>query len=243
MSALFSLFQTPERLLDLEPEELAALLMEYLNGLSTEERRKLNMGNFVRGVKFGGSYNPEVVRRVVAEAWAVCKREGFLAEDPDSAGWDFITRRGQKVRNQSDLTEALAAKLLRRELLHPKIAEQAWPDFIRGNYESAVFSAFKEVEVAVRAAGGFSDREIGTDLMRKAFDSKNGPLTDQLLQLPEREAMAHLFAGAIGLLKNPSSHRHVAFDDAEEAAELIGLASYLMRIVDSRRVSRPSTSG
>jgi len=41
--------------------------------------------------------------------------------------------------------------------------------FLRGDYDVAIFQAFKEVEVAVRTRGGFSATDIGTDLMRRAF--------------------------------------------------------------------------
>jgi hypothetical protein len=51
----------------------------------------------------------------------------------------------------------------------------------------------------------------------------------------EREARAHLFAGAIGSYKNPQSHRHVGLEDPDEAAEIIMLANHLLRIVETRR--------
>jgi hypothetical protein len=50
----------------------------------------------------------------------------------------------------------------------------------------------------------------------------------------EREAMAHLFAGAIGLFKNPSSHRNVG-PVPEATAELIYFAKYLLRLVEEAR--------
>ena len=69
--------------------------------------------------------------------------------------------------------------------------------------------------------------------MRKAFHKDNGNLTDTNQPLAEQEAIGHLFAGAIGYCRNSLAHREVNLT-AEEAVELIFLASYLLRIVDSR---------
>jgi hypothetical protein len=63
-----------------------------------------------------------------------------------------------------------------------------------------------------------------------------GPLTDTQLPAAEQEAMANLFAGAIGLYKNPQSHRHVP-THPEDAAEVIVFASQLLRIVDRLKPS------
>ncbi|WP_311879195.1 TIGR02391 family protein [Microbacterium forte] len=46
----------------------------------------------------------------------------------------------------------------------------------------------------------------------------------------EQQAIADLFACAIGAYKNSASHRTIRFDDAVEAAVVIRLADLLLRI-------------
>ena len=87
----------------------------------------------------------------------------------------------------------------------------------------------------MRAAGKYAATDIGIDLMRRAFHPTKGPLAKMSDPEPERDALAHLFAGAIGSYKNPHSHRTVAITDANEAQEMVMLASHLLRIVDDRR--------
>jgi hypothetical protein len=96
-----------------------------------------------------------------------------------------------------------------------------------------VFEAFKEVEVAVRQTARLTDRDIGVDLVRKAFEKRTGPLREINGTDSERDAMAHLFSGAIGMFKNPRSDRWATLTDPDEATEMVMFANDPLRIVDN----------
>lgn len=261
---LFELLPNAEHLLSLEPEELAGpLLLSLLSLDGTESMRPEGiisyqamssvLDNISESKKkdLNLNYPPEYQDKVLfalMEAWQWLQREGFVAPSPTSLSsirsartitTYFITRRGLRVETSEDLESYRKVDLLPKARLHPIITQKVWSLFLQGDYDTVVFQAFKQVEIAVRKAGNYDDTDIGVPLMRKAFHVEDGNLTDPDQQPAEKQARSDLFAGAIGSLKNPGSHREVEIT-VEEAAEVIIFASHLLRIVDSCNLSETS---
>ena len=158
------------------------------------------------------------------------KRDAYIFQK-SSVESSLFTAIPVRIRDRGDQSNIA---FLQPEILHQSLAGRVYDLLISGAYDTAVFEAFREVEFAVRQASNLAAEDVGVWLMRRAFDKRHGSLTDARVPEAEREATAHLFAGAIGLFKNPRSHRHAPIADPIEAVELILLASHLLRIVDSR---------
>ena len=240
MSEIFTLLPDPEILLALEIEELAGYVLEYLNsreGSNSLNRNNISMPYVVHGYP---QERRDEVHRAIMEGWMWLERESLIALRPGGQGnWYFITKRGLRLANAQGIREYRRADLLPREFLHPIIAQRVWTSFLQGDYGTAVFLAFRGVEIEVRNAGNFGANDYGVSLMRSAFHIDNGPLTDRNAPRGERDSILNLFAGAIGYYKNPLSHRDVVIEDPVEAAEMIILASHLMKIIDTRRNQNP----
>ena len=247
MDTLQSLFPDADMLLAMDPEDLAPVLLRLARGrlqsggmFWPEAVTQITIGTGFAATQDIGYpyYRKQQIEALLNEAWNCLRRDSLIMPAPGmngKNGYMVLTRDGEEASSAEGFERLRAAKGFPKALLHPSIANKVWASLMRGDLDQAVFISFRAVEEAVREAGGYALTDIGTDLMRKAFDPNNGKLTDLTHPKAEREALGHLFAGAIGSYKNPHSHRTVNLTDPREAQEQVMLASHLLGIVDTRR--------
>lgn len=238
-----------ELLLALAPEELASKLLSLTKQRAEAGRLQhgmLHPSNFIGELAQGGRDAPpygqhhEEVVLAVTEAWAWLEAQCLIVPAPDTNGrngWRVLSRRARALQDDADFKTFVGGQLLPKALLHHLIAEKAWLSYMRGEYDTAVFQAMKVVEVEMRMASNLGPELVGVKLARAAFKNGTGPLTDKEAEEGEQEAMGHLFAGALGVFKNPHSHRFVEVNDPADAAAIIMLASHMMRVLSARHIA------
>ena len=239
MPPIHFIVSDPQTLLALETPEAALFLLQHLasSNEGSSPMRPVLMGNFFNPAASPANAYPAQFREAITEhlimAWQWLLRENLLIPAPGNrGGWVCVSSRGHKAVTKEAFDKYRHAALLPQGMLHPSIAATAFSAFLRVEYDIAIFAAFRALENMVREVCKYPNQAVGVKLMRDAFDLKSGPLTDKILASGEQEAMSNVYAGAMGLFKNPTSHRLNAFTDPEQAVSLVLFANYLINQVE-----------
>ncbi len=163
------------------------------------------------------------------------ERDGYIMQDPTQSAdvFKILTEKGRRVVELSleemKLTSIDIDQLLSRDELRDIVRN----DFIGGDFESAIFKAFRLLEERVRAKAREPASSIGVNLMTAVFRPNGGVLRHpQALVDSEKEALHGLMRGAIGWFKNPSSHRTVGYSNDQQAAHVFAFANLLLDLTD-----------
>jgi len=223
---------SPAEAVALPIDELAIRLLRWL----AQRDRPVSRSTLTDVAAWQGADTAEVLPNFVmalAEAWDWLTSHGLLSRQAGPVTDDlwFVTRLGRDLARDDKALPRLRATQRLDVDLHPRLSHRIRPQFLLGEYELASFAALREVEIRVRELTSASNADYGVKLMDLAF-REGGPLSDPALEPSEREATKALYRGAIGVFKNPPSHRQVEFDDPTQAAEVVLFADLLLRLLD-----------
>jgi uncharacterized protein (TIGR02391 family) len=238
MKQLRTLVPDARTILGMHTAELAGYVLESLLSAGREEQGSWHRRNYCSQVMLdygdrnnGGNMDVGIA---CSTAWAWLESNGLICRHPEQDNdWFLPTRRAREVGDRDGLSVVISNQELPEEFLHAELLVNARPLFLQSRFDTAVFEAFKSLEVAVRTASKLGHDLVGVALISRAFHPEDGPLSDKTVEKGERVALMNLMAGAIGSYKNPASHRKVGIT-AEEARDMLMLASHLLKIVDGR---------
>ena len=101
---------------------------------------------------------------------------GLICRHPEQDNdWFVPTSRGRQVRNHQGIRELISNEQLPEHFLHAEFIANVRPLFLQSRFETAVFEAFKTLEVEIRTAAGLGDDSIGVSLVIEPFTLKMAP--------------------------------------------------------------------
>ncbi|WP_439622328.1 TIGR02391 family protein [Gemmata sp.] len=162
------------------------------------------------------------------------ERDGFIWQEiGQSEAFKVLSDLGEEVVERDLADMRLPSIDLDQLLSRDDLRGLTRDDFNSGDYETAVFKAFRHLEEYVRFKAKEPASSLGVALMSAAFSQSNGKLKHPAAAVStEQEGLHQLMRGAIAWFKNPSSHRTVRRDDAQQAAHVLAFANMLLDLVD-----------
>lgn len=249
---LAKLFPETKNLLAVSKEILGLVLLKELHEYD-QKRQKCDVLPSIGLIKYNSAIDlnsplntllKEEVEEKIRSAWKYLEYQNYITLDPSQRGKDIytdyikLTKEGIDAANNTDNSSFGEFNKFSWEHLHPLIKDKVKKHFQNKHYENAVSDSFKAVEIHVRKACAFGDETFGVDLMRKAFafDKTCGPLVSQNSTEDSNGSPSHLFAGALGLYRNPVNHWHIVLNPLITFHQ-ITLASLLLYEVDGRKIT------
>ncbi len=172
------------------------------------------------------------------EAVQELKNSGLIVRDYTQRDevFQILTAKGKEIAEKQQDPDIFALRL-EEVLKNQDLLFRCLGPFNDGDYELAVFKAFRFVEESVRAKAGLSAEDVGVALMSKALSPSSGKFSIPACAVPaEQEGVYSLFRGAISFFKNPSSHRTINYENRLVAIQAIVVAELLLNILSTAQL-------
>jgi hypothetical protein len=246
-SSIRTLFPTLEAFLDASPIELERAVLRVYRERTDDQLRRMTTPQSIATELFeaGGytSNDPHRRNEVDIRISRASKMldDTQLIQEPDTTngknGFRVISDKGRQIVGEVDFIAARIRSRYSRDMFHADLPDAAWNAFRSGDYDTAVYEAFKALESSIRKKGigqnSIGATDHGVSLMLKAFDVNAGPLTDKAAPKGRTERRRELFSGAFGELRNPVAQGDPKITDPLVAVEEMIAAGMLQRIVDA----------
>ncbi len=170
-------------------------------------------------------------------SWGLANGLLYLNFADPNKGALGVTRLATRLVREGKLRSWLPHNGFSREDLHPQIADACWEAVCSGDYDVAIFKAFRALEeTAVKSVPACIGKS-GRTVFMTAFDDEKGLLVGLHEDIAERRSWRDLFAGAYGAFRNPPAHRSGTKPDAAAVRDELILASLLMRKLEQALIS------
>ncbi len=186
-----------------------------------------------------GGYQPVRFTRVKYKASPTAHidiRQYQRGYDEEGEDKFYPTKKGFRFPEREFRRVVEEYALMPETYVHPLIVKKCFSLLNNSEFESAVLQAFKAIETSIRKKINAPPELFGARLIRKAFNTDNGSLTDHGLPKAEREAFCNYIAGAFSFYRNPSSHRDIDMDFIS-AFDKIVVASDLLKAIESAKLN------
>lgn len=180
--------------------------LEFSNEITSGKLQALEAEQLIR--MRAGKHHTNVT--LTAAAYSACEND---FDSPDTSFFRQLT----PLADVSNLDKQLKQRVL------PILGAGASDPML---WDSAVRTASVILEERLRDVGNITDGAIGKVLINKVFGG-GGSLAGKFAQDSEREAYRDLFAGIVGLVRNPSAHRLID-PTPEDGGVLIVLVNLLL---------------
>jgi hypothetical protein len=165
---LNSIIEDGSAVIAMNPEDLALAVLRSLNASDENyarrgQRAPFSFTNYCnQQAALYASTPQDQCARAIGTAFQHLVNIGMLIPNPhgNPFGWFMLTDRAKAIKSTLDYEHYRHASRYPRGAIHPAIEQNTYSEFMKGDYDTAVFKAFKTVEdgpLTVTVRGGITE--------------------------------------------------------------------------------------